>query len=212
MSAKSTTPSPRRGGFRYPLLFGFLLGALGTWLVYDHYWLLQQFDAWFDDGGAPSAPATTDAKRQPRYVFYTELSEQEVVVLEEELVDAPTTKPEESRTTATAVASSKATTEAEATTTTRAAVEAAPDALPLAVQYILQAGSFRLPEEADSLRAKLALAGFQVRIQTVQINGTTTWHRVRVGPYNSKLLLQQAQQRLQQQGIQPLALRLKPRR
>ena len=50
-------------------------------------------------------------------------------------------------------------------------------------QYFLQAGAFPNPEDADNLKARLALMGFEAAIQTVDIPGKGTWHRVRLGPY-----------------------------
>jgi cell division protein FtsN len=48
--------------------------------------------------------------------------------------------------------------------------------------YILQAGSFRRAEEADTLKANLALLGVEADIQKVTVDNNT-WHRVRIGPY-----------------------------
>ena len=52
-------------------------------------------------------------------------------------------------------------------------------------RYLLQVGSFRGAEEADRLKARLALLGMEARIQTVSVNGRQTWHRVRIGPFAS---------------------------
>jgi len=52
-------------------------------------------------------------------------------------------------------------------------------------KYVLQAGSFRQFAEADKLKANLALLGVDAEIQTVTINKTDTWHRVRIGPFTS---------------------------
>lgn len=49
--------------------------------------------------------------------------------------------------------------------------------------YYLQAGAFPNPEDADNLKARLALMGFEASIQTVDIPNKGTWHRVRLGPY-----------------------------
>ena len=53
-----------------------------------------------------------------------------------------------------------------------------------AVRYYLQAGSFRRFEDADRVKAQLALLGVVAGVQRVTINGGETWHRVRVGSYN----------------------------
>ncbi|MGB2831974.1 MAG: SPOR domain-containing protein [Methylotenera sp.] len=59
----------------------------------------------------------------------------------------------------------------------------ATDKLPAAKKtYFLQVGSFHTEEEADNLKAKLALQGFEAVVQTAEIPDKGVWHRVRVGP------------------------------
>ena len=48
--------------------------------------------------------------------------------------------------------------------------------------YFLQVGSFKNEDDADNLKAKLALQGFEAIVQTATIAEQGTWHRVRVGP------------------------------
>lgn len=48
--------------------------------------------------------------------------------------------------------------------------------------YFLQVGSFKNEDDADNLKAKLALQGFEAIVQTAVIPEQGTWHRVRVGP------------------------------
>lgn len=50
--------------------------------------------------------------------------------------------------------------------------------------YFLQTGAFQTEEEADNLKAKLALQGFEAIVQTATIPDKGVWHRVRVGPLN----------------------------
>jgi cell division protein FtsN len=60
-----------------------------------------------------------------------------------------------------------------------------PDEKPAANKtYYLQVGSFQTEEEADNLKAKLALQGFEATVQTAEIADKGIWHRVRVGPFN----------------------------
>ncbi len=51
--------------------------------------------------------------------------------------------------------------------------------------YFLQVGSFKEEADADNLKAKLALQGFEAIVQTASIPNKGTWHRVRVGPLNN---------------------------
>ncbi|MGZ8258561.1 MAG: SPOR domain-containing protein [Methylotenera sp.] len=48
--------------------------------------------------------------------------------------------------------------------------------------YFLQVGAFQTAEEADNMKAKLALQGFEALVQTASIPDKGVWHRVRVGP------------------------------
>lgn len=48
--------------------------------------------------------------------------------------------------------------------------------------YFLQVGAFQTGEEADNMKAKLALQGFEAVVQTATIPDKGVWHRVRVGP------------------------------
>lgn len=48
--------------------------------------------------------------------------------------------------------------------------------------YFLQVGAFQTEEEADNMKAKLALQGFEALVQTATIPDKGVWHRVRVGP------------------------------
>jgi len=51
-------------------------------------------------------------------------------------------------------------------------------------RYLLQAGAFRTPEDADAMRGRLALLGFDARIFPREQDGTTLY-RVRLGPYGN---------------------------
>jgi cell division protein FtsN len=48
--------------------------------------------------------------------------------------------------------------------------------------YFLQVGAFENEDDADNMKAKLALQGFEAVVQTAEIPDKGTWHRVRVGP------------------------------
>ncbi len=51
--------------------------------------------------------------------------------------------------------------------------------------YYLQAGAFPNAEDADNLKARLALMGYEASIQTAEIPDKGVWHRVRLGPYKT---------------------------
>ncbi|MDX1916194.1 MAG: SPOR domain-containing protein [Methylophilus sp.] len=48
--------------------------------------------------------------------------------------------------------------------------------------YFLQVGAFENEDDADNMKAKLALQGFEAVVQSAEIPGKGVWHRVRVGP------------------------------
>jgi len=66
--------------------------------------------------------------------------------------------------------------------------------------YYLQAGSFRSEAEADRVRAKLAFAGIESKVQKVSIDADV-WHRVRIGPYTDLDALNRVRTRLRQADI-----------
>jgi len=78
------------------------------------------------------------------------------------------------------------------------------------VVYYLQAASFRKFEEADRLRAQLALMNIESQIQRVTVNDTSTWHRVRIGPFKSARKMDKVRGRLRAANIDPIVLKVKP--
>lgn len=117
-------------------------------------------------------------KTKRKFDFYTLLPELEIVIPEEE------TRPLQ-----------KNTTSAEAVATHKGG-------------YLLQAGSFQKLNEADSLKARLALLGVEAHIQSVDVNNTK-WHRVRVGPSNDRQALEQLRKRLRDNHIDTILMQAK---
>ncbi|MEH6567232.1 MAG: SPOR domain-containing protein [Halopseudomonas sp.] len=123
-----------------------------------------------------NAPAKAAPPQQPTYDFYTLLPESEVIVPEN--TGKVETPPEPEKTDA-ATADS-------------------------AVRYYLQAGSFKQKADADKVRAQILLLGLDVRLESAKLNDGQTWHRVQVGPFQSKDSLTQAQSTLSGNGFQNL--------
>ena len=48
--------------------------------------------------------------------------------------------------------------------------------------FVLQAGAFRSQDDAEGMKARLALIGYEARVLNSDVNGQTLY-RVRVGPY-----------------------------
>ena len=78
-----------------------------------------------------------------------------------------------------------------------------------ALEYYLQVGSFRQFADADRLKAQLALNGIQSHIQRITINESQTWHRVRVGPFNSARKMDTVRGRLRALSFDPMVLKVK---
>lgn len=75
--------------------------------------------------------------------------------------------------------------------------------------YMLQVGSFRSAADADGLRAQVTLLGLEARIQTVTVN-EATWHRVRVGPFDTARDANSARRRLEESGYEAMVLSGEP--
>jgi len=75
------------------------------------------------------------------------------------------------------------------------------------VSYLLQAAAYSNPEDADHLKAKLAINGLESHIEKITVGDKGTHYRVRLGPYASIEALDAANARLTQLGIK--ALRIK---
>ena len=72
---------------------------------------------------------------------------------------------------------------------------------------ILQAGSFSNVNDAENLRAKLALLGIEANIQSAAIPDKGVWYRVRLGPYKNADDMNQARGYLKQNGVDSTPMR-----
>jgi hypothetical protein len=154
---------------------------------------------------APSPPPA-----RPRFDFYTILPEMEVVIPEEELtartpssafrpVEQPAAAAHQSSPTAGPPAKPAA-----AATPVSPQSQPQPAVKPPASSggnYFLQSGTFNTMDQAERLKAQLALLGLGASIQKVTINKNTI-HRVRVGPFRDYSVLNEARARMRQHGIQ----------
>ncbi len=136
-------------------------------------------------------------KPKPKYDFYTLLPEKEVVIPDAEL-------------------QAQAQAEAEAKKNAAPINPATPDLVtatekPVVAaesRFLIQAGAFKNQEEAENLKATIAMTGEVARIESADINGTTVY-RVRLGPYNTASSLSAAKQALSNHGIEGQAIKVK---
>lgn len=69
-------------------------------------------------------------------------------------------------------------------------------------KYYLQAGSFQNAEDAESLKAKIAMLGMRAYVQSADLSEKGMWHRVRVGPFTKIVDINQARSALLQSGVE----------
>lgn len=75
------------------------------------------------------------------------------------------------------------------------------------VAQVLQAGSFSNVDDAEKLKAKLAMFGSEASIQTAAIPDKGVWYRVRLGPYKNAEELNRARVFLKQNGVDSTPMR-----
>jgi cell division protein FtsN len=74
-------------------------------------------------------------------------------------------------------------------------------------QYVIQAGSFRSPKDADKVKARLAMMGIEAKIETAK-NGATTWNRVKIGPLAKMAKVDAIRSRLHAAGIDVVVMQI----
>lgn len=75
-------------------------------------------------------------------------------------------------------------------------------------RFLLQAGAFKSPEDADAMRARLAMMGLDARIFPIEQSGQTLY-RVRLGPYGGLDDINKTRKLLAENGIEAQVVRLK---
>lgn len=76
-------------------------------------------------------------------------------------------------------------------------------------EYLVQAGSFRLEDDANRLRARLMLTGVSADISINTLDDEDeVWHQVVVGPFNSKSDAEQTMASLRQHDVLPILLQV----
>lgn len=188
------------------LLLGLALGAAGAALFY----IVQNQPARQPIVQAPAgtpAPAATPPQSAPapkvpsaaarpdpdRFEFYELLKEgEQIVSVPEKGKAAPAVSAPAARTPAAPTPAAEPATVAPASPPAR---------------YILQVGSYRTFEDADRVKASLALLGLEGRIEQAKLANGQTWQRVRIGPLTDLQQVQSAQDRLKANGLDALLIR-----
>jgi cell division protein FtsN len=74
--------------------------------------------------------------------------------------------------------------------------------------YVLQAGAFRTVEDAEAMRGRLALLGFEARVIGSEVNGFAV-QRVRIGPFARMDDMNRARTKLTESGIEVSVVRVR---
>jgi len=186
-------------------LIGLALGlVIAAYFFLGDYWKNRNNDEPTPNPAAV-APATRSEypvaqepieKPKPKYDFYTLLPEKEVLIPDAELQ-------------AQADAEAKRNAAPKPSVNAPDLVTATPEiTTPTEARYLIQAGAFKNPDEAENLKATIALTGEVARIESADINGATVY-RVRLGPYGTASSLSSAKKALSSHGIEAQAIKVK---
>jgi len=74
--------------------------------------------------------------------------------------------------------------------------------------HFLQAGAFQNVDDAEKLKAKLALLGVEANVQSANIPDKGVWYRVRLGPYKTAGEENVARNFLKQNGVDSTPIRV----
>ena len=203
-AARSRRGASRGGGLAW-FFAGAIVGGFVTWAVLGRDPAAEQVRTMV--GRTVGHPIVVDPgapKREPEYEFYTRLPQmEEVVIPEEELAAPPSARKD-------APAKEGASTTEESAKGTDDSASGPDTTREPSGHYVVQVASFRKVKDADGLKAKLILLGFEPVVQGVVISGNEKRYRVRLGPYPDRDSLEAARVRLKANGHdKPLVVRVK---
>jgi cell division protein FtsN len=183
---KPSSRGKKKGRGLLLLVLGLGIGIAGVFLaqLVIERQMHRTVAGWFKRDKTPDADKTTrkeNERPKSKFDFYTILPETETVLPDR-------TKKEQTKSTKT---------------------EKSEKTVEEGVTYVLQAASFNNYNDADQLKAKLALQGLPATIQKVAIDGKGEYHRVRLGPYEKVDDLDAASQQLSRLGIKAIRLKVK---
>lgn len=76
-------------------------------------------------------------------------------------------------------------------------------------RLFLQVGAFQKMADAEKMKAKLAMLGYEAGVQEVDVADKGIMHRVRVGPFSNTDEMNQSRGQLSQNGIPATVVRVK---
>lgn len=144
---------------------------------------------------ADEGEGEVEAPKGTQYDFYTLLPSDEVAMSDAELAAASRAE---------AARNEDAADLAETPEPEPAAPE--PTAAVADTPYILQAGAFGAANDAEAVKARIALLGLSARVEPAEIQGKTVY-RVRMGPYGTASALAEAKAKLANGGLPAMAIK-----
>jgi len=217
-------PPPRRhhrpsrrsgaGGTLLGIFIGIIVGlglaaGVAFWLIRNN--PAVQIPAIAKDGGTSATPGKGAASDKPRFDFYKILPGVEEPKIQaerkpertpdravaEQSRDAASGKPAAPVTAAPAAPSADKVATAEPPSKTGKAGE----------RYWLQAGSFSAQSDAENLKARLALGGWEANVQEGTVPDKGVRYRVRIGPYDDADELNRMKAELARRGFDVAVIR-----
>ena len=187
--AKPRAAAPRKSGSS--LLVGLLIGlVLGLVVALAVAWYINRMPSPFTQRAAPPGPPAKFESPKAAPPAHTAKVDDKA---------APAAKAEEKP----RFDFYKILPGSEEATPDKSAKDAAKGSTPAAKEaFFLQAGSFQNAPDADNLKAKLALLGYEAAIETTTLPDKGVWHRVRLGPYTNVEELNRTRDALKQSGVQ----------
>jgi len=85
-----------------------------------------------------------------------------------------------------------------------------PAAIPVKEVYFFQIGAFSSEKDADNMKAKLALLGFEAVILTTPLPNNEISHKVRVGPMMDESQIMQIKNDLIKNNFKPILVKANP--
>ena len=146
--------------------------------------LLRSSDTSDPESAPEAVSAGVETPARASFDFYTVLPEIEHVIPETDLPDP-----------------------AGAATAAESA-QAREDPAPQGSFYMLQAASYDNRREAERMKARLAITGFEPSIQQISVQGQGDFFRVRVGPFPSMATMESANRVLADMNIRALRLKV----
>lgn len=201
MKARPQSAQPRRkGGIFVGIFIGLLMGAL---VAAGFAWYIAKMPLPFQNHGKTEDAAKLDT---PKPAAEVKAAPAQPIALPGKPGDKVDDKP---RFEFYKILPGKEATDEPAKTEDKSADKVADKAKPAAEPSYLQAGAFSKPEDADTLKARLALMGVEAAVQPVTVPDKGTLYRVRVGPFAKPEEVAAARSQLSQAGIQASLVKAK---